>query len=544
MGSCCCLLLVACIRDDELAGIDGSGKTPIPDPGDEVALGVKQPLVAQGAINGFGSVIIHGKHFDTSEADFYRHGKSVTEAAFEVGDMVTLSGYTNEKGEMFAEKVFFESSVTGTVDNYERESGIASILGQRVHIDAETVIGTELSDIALAKRQVTVSGWLSGREILATRITPMETPELNQVRGYIREFDPVNQYAVIGGLTIDVSGLSEPFAGKMGDSVLFEGKLIQDELFEGMPCESDTPNYLLATSAYNYSTALQANENPVEFAIITGVVGNQENTRFWVNDVEVRINQQTIIEPANIAMINSGDRVVVEGVSAGATQMTAQKIAVKSRLIKKTLTGVITEQLDNPASEQYILLGAKRIRVNKQTAFVDLQREHSRLAFESLNMGDYIVTTVTPVEDELVALSIKRTKQGVNDRKFDGTDELPYEWGFELGEPSDTDPNENLLFSSRLVSVDQAANRLTFAKGVARVKVKGDFGTEVYNESGELLDNTAVASVLSTLLAEQPDRVIWINMQGDLREGAIFIDAMSFRLDWQGREIWAEPIVK
>ena len=106
IGSCC-LLLVACIRDDELAGIDGSGKTPIPDPGNEVAVSVKQPLVAQGAINGFGSVIIHGKHFDTSKADFYRHGQLVTEAAFEVGDMVAVSGYTNEQGEMFAEKVFF-----------------------------------------------------------------------------------------------------------------------------------------------------------------------------------------------------------------------------------------------------------------------------------------------------------------------------------------------------------------------------------------------------------------------------------------------------
>lgn len=538
VGGCLSSAILGCVQSDSegkrIAGIDGSGKDPVIDQDLGISEGDRYPLVAQGSINGFGSVIVHGEHYDTSEAEFYRHDKRVTEADFDVGDMIAVSGYKDENGELFAERVYFEPSVTGRVEAYDDIAGVATVLGQRVRIDAETVIGASLSDRLLFDQEITVSGWLQDNEVLATRVTLGETPEINQVRGHIRNIDPVHMCAQIGLLSIDYSSLSEPLVASEGDIVLFEGVLSN---------EGGEPRKLVASKAINFATRLAQSEVVVESAVVAGTVRNIESTRFWINGVEISRNADTVIEYNGTDGINSGSRLVVKGVPTSATELLAEHITVKSNILKQTVAGAITALQSDSSAPLVVEVDGREVVAKAETAIVDLLQDHSRLTLETLNIGDYVVVTASSSENQLVASSIKRTQQGVNDRKFDGTDELPYDWGFEFGKRSETDDSENLLFSGKLLSVQTGLNRLVLSNGLVQIKFGPANSTWLLVDSeGNEIPQDSAAAVIGELLNEQSNRTIWVNLQGDRRDDLIYADRMVIKLDWYGREITGELI--
>lgn len=530
MSGCLAALIVGCGETDrrEVAGIDGSGKVPIPEPGGDIGLGEPSPLIVQGSINGFGSVIIHGDHYDTENAVFYRHGHVVTEADFEVGDMIAMSGYSEDSGKLFAEQVFFEPTVRGRVEAYDDIAGVATVLGQRVRIDAETVIGKALDDKALYGQEVTISGWLQDGEVLATRITQAKTAESSKVRGYVNQVDGVQMRAQIGMLNIDYSSLSEPLTIEEGDVVLFEGTLNT----------GDDYDYLVASKALNFATTLAQNEKVVESATIAGAVRNIENTRFWINGVEVIYDANTVVDDGSIDKIASGDRLVVKGKPMAAAQLLAEKIVFKSNRPKSTLTGVITSlQVDGEPS---IDVDGQRITIKPDTAIVDLLQSDSRLSLSTLNIGDYLVVTAIKSDNGFIASSIKRTQKGLNDRKFDGSDDLSYDWGFEVESRSATDQNENLLFAGKLLSVDLDLNRVTLSNSLLQLRVSSNNNTEVYDNEGKFIQSGSAAAELNRLLIEKDNRTIWVHLQGDRRSDIIYADRLVIKLDWYGREITGE----
>ena len=163
---------------------------------------------------------------------------------------------------------------------------------------------------------------------------------------------------------------------------------------------------------------------------------------------------------------------------------------------------------------------------------------------DGLRLNDFVVVTATDNGSGLTALSLKRTEQGVNDRKFDGTDELPYNWGFPLGKRNPSDPNENLLFAGQLLSVDVANERLQLSNAVIQIKTHPDNLTLVWNNAGNEMAADKLAPKLESLLQTDPTRVIWINLQGDNRtsQGKVFADKITFKLDWQGKVITGQML--
>src|SRR5688572_4894453 len=76
------------------AGIDGSGAKP--------------ELSATGPINGFGSVIVNGVHYNTDNARVLVRGELADEVDLNVGDYVTVVGGTNDQGEAIAYEVHYQ----------------------------------------------------------------------------------------------------------------------------------------------------------------------------------------------------------------------------------------------------------------------------------------------------------------------------------------------------------------------------------------------------------------------------------------------------
>src|SRR5690606_34955909 len=142
------------------AGIDGSGAKP--------------ELSVVGPINGFGSVIVNGVHYNTDHAKVLVRGEPADEIDLNVGDYVTVVGGTNAAGESIAYEVHYQPRVTGEVQSVDVERNRFSVLGQTVQLLADTVYSSEIMPRNIRAispgQRVSVSGPLDADNIIqATR---------------------------------------------------------------------------------------------------------------------------------------------------------------------------------------------------------------------------------------------------------------------------------------------------------------------------------------------------------------------------------------
>ena len=540
-----CFALAACGSGggDEVAGIDGSGA-----PVDPVAPAPEQPelppvpdpditVAAQGTINGFGSIIVHGEHYDTSRAHFYRHGEPAFEDSFEVGDMVAVTGYTLE-GVLYAKDVFFDPVLNGRIENYDADLGTFSMFGQNVTIDADTVIGSDLNDEALWGRNVTVSGWLGDSQVVATRIALSKRPELAVIRGHVKATDD-NMRAYIGEIWVDYSNVADIPSIADGDIVLFEGELIEPE---------NEPHYLLATKAINISVTLSLDDVPLESAVVSGIIRNIASYQYFsVNGVEIALTGNPQVERGDVGDLQSGQLVVVRGTPTAVNKLEAHSIKIVEFASKLSFAGVI-EAID--ADSQTITVGGDVFDIVTTTSLVDIQQAHARLTLADFRLNDYVVVSAVAHEDGYEALSLKRTVLGLNDRKFDGTDVVKYDWGFPLGNPSDA-TGENLLFSGRLHAAHPAMSTMeigsldpSIKKTVVRIKIAESNYSKVFVENGVRAEYTVTLELLDELYALLlQGRTVWINLQGDDRgENGVFADKLHYMVDREGPFIVGEAI--
>ena len=213
------LLVVACSSDEEIAGIDGGG--------------ARNPVTAQGPIEGFGSIIVNDVHYELSNAQIQVNGRLVSESELALGQLVTVVGSAEQAGSnAVADSVVFESNVHGPVDSLDAMSARLVVMGQAVGTDSSTVF--ELSSAApefasLTEDQVlSVSGFVSADgSIQATRIERLANEDDLRVIGQVAGLDTVSLRFEINGLTISYGSvlLLEGFPSgelELGDEVLVE----------------------------------------------------------------------------------------------------------------------------------------------------------------------------------------------------------------------------------------------------------------------------------------------------------------------------------
>ncbi len=136
--------LVACVDDTQMAegGIGGTG-------------------ISNGPINGFGSIIVNGVHFDVSQAQIWMDGKQASEQDLQHGMVVTVYGDIDQKTQAgMASEVVFNVSLRGVVESIDVDVDGQWLMasGQRVNFDELTVF----NGVALAEFVVGMSVFISG----------------------------------------------------------------------------------------------------------------------------------------------------------------------------------------------------------------------------------------------------------------------------------------------------------------------------------------------------------------------------------------------
>jgi hypothetical protein len=216
------LIVSSCNSDSPTAGIDRGG--------------LRAPVVAQGPITGFGSIVVGGVHYDVSDATVEIDRAAASESDLALGQLVTIVGERDEAGTTgAADSVVFQADVRGAIQAVDAMRSEAVVLEQRVLIGDATVLdlGAEPPNFASLSvgEVVEVSGFVkSDGAIDATRVASAPAQSQFLVAGIVTNLDASLLRFNVHDLVVDYSAslVIEGFpAGQPvnGDRVVVEGSL-------------------------------------------------------------------------------------------------------------------------------------------------------------------------------------------------------------------------------------------------------------------------------------------------------------------------------
>jgi len=388
---CGVLTFAACGGGSEqVAGIDGRGSPVV--------------VVAKGAITGFGSVIVNGVTFDTNNASFTVDGVSGIQSDLSVGHVIIVRGTVNEDGTSpVANTVTFDDAVEGPVSAINLVAQTITVLGQLVHIDADTSFDDSISPASLDGLEVTdfveVSGFtLADGSISATRI------ELKAVAG---ELEVTGAISNVAGTMFEINGLTVDFGAAQPQNFP-NGTPENGQLVEAKGDALGGAGELLATQVEFKSDTLGDNGDRAELeGFITRFVSA---TDFDVEGVPANTNAQTAYENGSVADLALNRKVEVEGEINAAGVLVAQKIEIKASGFVR-----IESLVEDVQSDRLTVLGIE-IRVTASTRYEDKSIEDR----ESLNLSHVVVGNYVEIRGYEDASGIVATRLERDDDEGEG----------------------------------------------------------------------------------------------------------------------------
>jgi len=173
---------------------------------------------ATGTVTGFGSVIVDGKEFDTSEASFTVDGELGSRddlklrRLLKLGMTVTVTG-SFDGSKWVASTLVQKDAVEGLVQSIAADGSSLVVMGQTVLLDRATLIDNNISgqnilSLLVGKDSVEVNGYIRPTgEIQATFIEKKDTGTVTpEVRGIVSGHDAVAKTFQIGALIVNYAG--------------------------------------------------------------------------------------------------------------------------------------------------------------------------------------------------------------------------------------------------------------------------------------------------------------------------------------------------
>lgn len=398
-GLIACAAVTACGGGGEpVAGIDAGGA---PDP----VAGV----VSSGTITGFGSIIVNGVHFDTSDATIIVDGEAATESDLAVGDVVVVEGtLANDGVTGTASNVVFDDVVEGPVSAIDVAGSTVTVLGRLVHVDADTSFDDRISPASLEGLSigdiVEVAGFvLADGTISATRIEPKPAGGEFETTGTVSNLDAVAMTFEIGGLLVDYSAaMIDDFPGgapedgqrveAKGNSLGSNGELLATRIeFKG----GDLPG--------------QAGDRFEVEGFVTRFVSAGD---FDVEGIPVTTDSGTVFENGSSVDLGLNRKIEVEGVLDESGVIVADRIEFKQAGFIR-----VTATVDSVASDRLTVLGIE-IRVTGATRMEDKSdADLEPFTLDDVDPGDYVEVRGFEDAEGVVATLLER-------EDFDGEVEL------------------------------------------------------------------------------------------------------------------------
>ncbi len=389
-------------------GGSDSGVSPPPPSG-----GIDRGGVAVGPIDGFGSVIVNGVRFDTSNTQFTVDGGPASQTDLSVGQVVVVKGKIDDGGLTgTADTVSYNDAVKGPIEvgSLDLANQTFRILGLSIRVTTATIFDDAIQPRTLAGLAegdvVEISGLPDGDGFIrATRIEPAAAAAF-EVKGFVSNLDSGAFTFDLGAQTVDYSGAQ------------------LDDFGPGGPADGD---YVEARgSAFTIEGALLANRVQREDdlsgddlgkdgddADIEGyVTGFRSGSDFDVLGIRIRTNAATRYEHGSQKDIALNVRLEAEGELQADGSILAAKILFQPEGRLETV-GLV--QAVDVAAGTLTVFGID-VLTDANTSFEDKLLDMQIFGLANLRVGDWV--EVRGLEDDQGRFLAQQIERDDPDNEF------------------------------------------------------------------------------------------------------------------------------
>ncbi len=414
-----CLFIVAalsgCGGGGGSVGIDGSGYRPDSSLSD---------TTVSGSINGFGSVIINGVHYNTDDADVYVKGQLVDELQLSVGDYVTLVGKPTTPGEGVAYEIHYQPRVSGKIGWIDVDLQQFGMLNQTIQIDSDTVFAGSIQPKSVfglgVGSTVRVSGVTEANGVIrATGIKTIESESV-EIGGLISSVDDQKGTVVVQGVTIDVSDMLSFESLKVGKNITVTG--IQSP--DGVQAQD-------VDFSMDFGKLRKFERNQIDGYVEKRI----DDTHFLLQGFVVIIQSDTQFKRGTVEDITENQKVRIRGRISGEKSFVATSVELLRQSDVQIYGNIeeITETSEQSRrAEGIIRVSGKDFVISSSTV---MQKSRDRyFNFNDFRIGDKVYISARSLNDSNVATRVsvqtqsedfkKIPLQGFVEQVTEGTDEF------------------------------------------------------------------------------------------------------------------------
>lgn len=338
--------------------------------------------VTSGTIDGFGSVIVDGIHFESTNTEFDVNDRVGRQSDLHVGQVVTIVGAHDDVNGV-ALSIAYDVSVSGPVSAVDASTGTLVVLGQSVATDSMTVFdGVDLATLTVGTT-IEVSGLIDADDNIQASYIGLEDSASAELHGVIGQLDVSASTFFIGSQEVDYSSVS----------VL---SLNVNDLADGLNVEVEgnlVGDVLVATKIKQEQHGY---EHDVD-AKVTGLISDLDTTAgtFVLGTTQISYSASTRYEHGTEADLVLNGAVKVKGVVDAEGVVVASKIEFSAG-VELEVEGSV-ESTDSVASTVTVM-GITAL-VDTRTRIRDDRDDVAMFNLSSIEAGDFIELRLTEESD-------------------------------------------------------------------------------------------------------------------------------------------------
>jgi Domain of unknown function (DUF5666) len=397
------LTLSAMLSGCSDGGGGGSSTTPATTPSPSAT--TTATVVSTGPITRFGSVILNGIEFDTTQAEIRVEDQIVREDELRIGMRVTVEGVRDNNGVARATRVVFRKNVEGLIDSIDVVNNTLVVLGQTVLVDSLTVIEdrAQSSSIALstlaAGQFVEVSGLVDANDtILATRI--------ERKAGFVADVTEVEVRGTLSSLNVNANTRTFVLGVlKVNFSTATVVGSLSNGVFVQVRGTQTAPGSSITATRVTVEDPTVGGAAGTKIEVEGFVTALASATDFHVNGQAVTTTAQTVFENGTSADLALNARLEVEG------QLDTNRILVAEKISFRHRNGGsvrIEADVEAVTPTTVTLLGLV-VRVDTLTQFKDDMGGERNFRFDRIRVGDRLeIRGDVDAQGNIVATRLRR----------------------------------------------------------------------------------------------------------------------------------------
>jgi hypothetical protein len=360
-------------------------------------------IASYGTVSAFGSIVVNGVHYDTTQTSFIVDGNNGTQADIDVGDVVLVSGTLDANATRgVAATVHFDHNVRGPISSINTARGSFMALGQVFNVSADTsfdesIQPADLSGLAVGDI-VEVSGFVQGdTSVNATRIDrrPVGGGEF-EVIGVVTGTEVALRTFFLGAMFVNYS---VAVVSGVAGGVVANGQRVRVKGTFG-------DHGILVASRVDYLRNGLDGQSGERREIEGPITRFDSATDFSLGATSVTTNAKTSYEGGTAADLGLNVKIEVEGTLDGTGRLVAKKIEIKHAAPVRIAAAI--DSVD-AAAGSFVVLGVT-VKVDAMTRFEDDSVQHARpFSLANLAAGDYVKARGAPdATGQLSATAVER----------------------------------------------------------------------------------------------------------------------------------------